>query len=62
MAKKKVTKATMPMQVVNKSVQIDVSYKVPTQRTLLRKSKLRKAPIIMDDDKNFHICNVKKYK
>lgn len=45
MAKKKVTKAAMPMQ-----------------RTLLRKLKTRKAPIIMDGDKNFHVCDVKKYK
>ena len=57
----KAKKNKMPVQVVNKTVQIDVSYKIPTQRTLLRASKMQKAPLIMDDKKSYHLCNVKKY-
>ena len=59
--KKKPKKPPMPSQVTDKRVQIDLSYKVPTQRTLLRKSKMRKAPFIMDEKGSYHLCDVKKY-
>ena len=57
----KAKKNKMPVQVVNKTVQVDVSYKIPTQRTLLKASKMQTAPLIMDDKKTHHLCNVKKY-